>query len=71
MEEKTKIGQNMDKFLNNFLQANIMICKNLKKRTTAMGQGNHAANLVQQESDEDSLLAESLNHLALAAITDK
>ena len=41
------------------------------EKTTAMGQGYHAVNLVQQENEEDSLLAESLNHLALAATTDK
>ena len=35
-----------------------------------MGQGYHAANLVQQENDKDLLLAESLNHLAHAPTTD-
>ena len=37
-----------------------------------MGQGYHAANLVQQETENDnSLLLESLQHLALVATTDK
>ena len=35
-----------------------------------MGQGYHTANQVQQENDKDSLLANSLNYLALAATTN-
>ena len=36
-----------------------------------MGQGYHSANFVQQDNEDDSLLVESLQHLALAATTDK
>ena len=42
-----------------------------QEKTTAMGQGYHNANLVQQDHNEDELLIESLQHLALAATTDK
>ena len=42
-----------------------------QEKTTAMGQGYHSANLVQQDNENDSLLVESLQHLALATTTDK
>ena len=43
-----------------------------QEKTTAMGKGYHSAHLVQQDTEqEDSLLVESLQHLALAATTDK
>jgi len=42
-----------------------------QEKTTTMGQGYHNANLVQQDHNEDALLLESLQHLALAATTDK
>jgi len=42
-----------------------------QEKTTAMGQGYHSANLLQQDHTEDELLIESLQHLALAVTTDK
>ena len=43
-----------------------------QEKTTAMGKGYHSAHLVQQDTEQqDSLLVESLQHLALAATTDK
>ena len=42
-----------------------------QENTTAMGQGYHTANLVQQDVIDDSLLIEPLQHLALAATTDE
>ena len=42
-----------------------------QEKTTAMGQGYHSANVVRQNADDDALIVESLQHLALAATTDK
>ena len=42
-----------------------------QEKTTAMGQGYHSANVIQQNNEDNSLLVESLQHLALAATTDK
>ena len=36
-----------------------------------MGQGYHYINLVQQDCENDSIIVESLQHLALASTTDK
>ena len=41
-----------------------------QEKTTAMGQGYHSANLVQQDHTEDELLIESLQYLTLATTTD-
>lgn len=42
-----------------------------KEKTTEMGKEYHSENLVQHNTENDSLLVESLQHLELAATTDK
>ena len=42
-----------------------------QEKITAMGQGYHSAHLVHEDNTDDSLLVNSLQHLALAATTDK
>ena len=42
-----------------------------QEKTTTMGQEYHSENLVQHNTEDDSLMVESLHHLALAATTDK
>lgn len=42
-----------------------------QEKTTEMGQEYHSENLVQHNTENDSFLVESIQHLALAATTDK